>query len=35
MSGTGAGAATVGSCTSGGVGPLPGSYERLDARERS
>jgi signal transduction histidine kinase len=34
MSGTGAGAATVGSCTSGGVSPLPGSDERLDARER-
>jgi signal transduction histidine kinase len=34
MSGTGAGAATLGSCTSGGVNPLSGSDERLDARER-
>jgi signal transduction histidine kinase len=34
MSSTGAGATTAGSCTSGGVRPLPGSNERLDARER-
>ena len=34
MSGTGVGAATIGSCTSGGVNPLSGSDERLNARER-